>query len=162
MAQSIEGEIDSNQLPRLFLEHVIGILKLRSGVGAPALLERYALPYYGSTAGMYGFSLCFEYRHRQPPYSRRFLMLSRTHVSKTLQGAKRSKPSLDQLVRELENDVVNAPKDYFGRYHDELDDPGTYATIYCSKNRSRYYFMISESGRMEPYSAFESQFQGLR
>jgi hypothetical protein len=89
-------------------------------------------------------------------------MISRTHVSTTEQLAMENKPSLDRLVYELENDVINVPSESFGRYHEELDDPGTYATVYCSQNGRRYYFMISESGRMEPYSAFKSQFRGLR
>jgi hypothetical protein len=162
MSQSIEGQVDSSQLPRLFVEHVIDILKSRTGIGRPVLQERYAQPYYGRTAEMYGFSFCFEYRHRQLPYSRRFLMISRTHVSATEKSAKENKPGLDQLVHELENEVFAVPREYFGRYHEELDDPGTYATIYCSRNGRRYYFMISESGRMEPYSHFRDQFHGLR
>jgi hypothetical protein len=71
------------------------------------------------------------------------------------------KPSIEQLVFELESEVKEIPRDKFGRYHEELDIPGTYATIECFGENGRYYFMVSESGLMKPHSGFKKLFSGL-
>ncbi len=89
-------------------------------------------------------------------------MLSRTHVADDELLARDKKPSIEQLVHELENEVKEIPIDRFGRYHKELDFPGTYATIECFEpKKGRYYFMVSESGLMAPLNRFRSLFEGL-
>jgi hypothetical protein len=89
-------------------------------------------------------------------------MLSRTHVAFSEIEAVRAKPTREQLVKELSNDMKKIPEDKFGQYHKDLDVPGTYATIECFGTSGRYFFMVSESGRMQPYKPFESMFRDLK
>jgi hypothetical protein len=162
----IAGPINSDHCdsadPTLWLEQrVIKVLKSRTGLGQPMVKQRYANAYFGRTARMWGYSFCFE--NQRPPLFdlRRFIMISRTHVASGESLARENKPTLHQLVSELEYEVRCIPEDKFGRYHVELGIPGTYATVECSGKNGRYYFMISESGRMKPYSLFERLFPGL-
>lgn len=156
-----EDELQTSEDPRLWLDQrVLRVLKSRTSVGQHPLARlRYSEPYYGKTASMWGYSFCFENLLASP---QRFLMISRTHVASTELQARKAIPTHEQLVRELETEVTSIPKDKFGRYHEELRIPGTYATIYCCGKGGRYYFMVSESGRMMPYYGFKAAFPNLR
>jgi hypothetical protein len=148
--------------PTLWLEHrVLEALRARTGTGRPIVVVRYGKPYYGRTAQKWGYSFCFEHRCPQFGYAQRFLMLSRTHVADEELLARETKPSIEQLAHELKNEVKEIPRDKFGIYHKELDIPGTYATIECFGEKGRYYFMVSESGLMEPHNGFKRFFSGL-
>ena len=138
--------------PVLWLEQrVVGILNCRIGTTRRLARECKCEPYFGRTAGMWGYLFCFEHRHPQFNYHRRFLMFSRTHYA-LQQPSLHDRPQVEDLVRELETQVVRIPLDKFGRYHEELDVPGTYATVECRGAKGRYYYMISESGIMEPFN----------
>jgi hypothetical protein len=159
--QGEELDIDEQNtltVPRLWLDGIVNILRSRTGAGRSLVKGRYAEPYFGRRAQMYGFSYCFEYRHQHSQYLPRFLMISRTHVASTEDLAREKKPLREQLIYELENQVQKIPVEYFGSYHNELDIPGHYATAYCLGEQGKFFFMVSESGRMEPYYKFRASF----
>ena len=108
---------------------------------------------------MWGYSFCFEYRLSAFVPTRGFIMLSRTHVAETELEARKGRPSLEQLLYELKDQVQRFPKEKFGIYHPELDIPGYYGTLECRSEGRRFYFMLSQAGRMKPY--FRECFQGL-
>lgn len=158
-------EFYENRDPLRWRDHVVEILSARSGLGVHLVKARYAEPYYGNSARMWGYSFCFEYRPSALVRTRGFIMLSRTHVDKSQQEARKKKPSLEQLLYELKNQVSSFPREKFGIYHPELDVPGSYGTLECcTERRSRFWFMISEAGMMKPYQNdpdFRECFQGM-
>ena len=158
-----DSELYEQLDPLCWRDHLVDTLSASSGLGAPLVKTIYAEPYYGRTASMWGYSFCFEYPASAIVHDRGFIMLSRTQLAKSEQEARRRQPSLSQLLHELKCQVSNFPKDKFGIYHPELDVPGYYGTLECcTEKRTRFWFMISEAGKMKPYCEFRDCFQGLR
>jgi len=148
--------------PLCWRDHVVEILSASSGIGAQLAKTTYAEPYYGRTAHAWGYSFCFEYPPSSVIHTRGFIMLSRTHVAKSKQEARRNQPSLLQLLYELGNQVSSFPRGKFGIYHPALDAPGYFGTLECcTERRSKFWFMISEAGKMKPYVGFRDYFQRM-
>lgn len=135
-------------------ERVIQILKCRTATGNRVAHQLKCEPYFGRSARMWGYFLCFEHRHPLFNFQRRFLMLKRSHYSVECPA---SPPAVEDLIRELETEVVAIPRESFGTYHEKLDTPGTYAKLECQGVAGRYYYKISESGNMQPFN-----YEGLR
>jgi hypothetical protein len=157
-----DNELHAQRDPLCWRDHVLDILSASSGLGAHLVRTVYAEPYYGRTACKWGYSYCFEYHPSAFVPTRGFIMLSRTHVAKSETEARMNRPTLDRLLYELKNQVSRFPREAFGTYHPELDVPGNYGTLECcGEGRRRFYFMISQSGRMKPYWGFSECFQGM-
>ncbi|MFP5237677.1 MAG: hypothetical protein ACLGSD_17415 [Acidobacteriota bacterium] len=135
-------------------ERVIQILKARTATGSRVAHELKCESYFGRSARMWGYFFCFEHRHSFFNFQRRFLMLKRSHYSVE---SPTSRPTVDDLIRELETEVVAIPHESFGTYHERLDTPGTYAKVECQGPAGRFYYKISESGNMQPFN-----YEGLR
>jgi hypothetical protein len=149
--------------PLCWRDHVVNTLSASSGLGAQLVKTIYAEPYYGRTARMWGYSFCFEYRPSELAHNRGFIMLSRTHVAKSEQEARKKQPSLKQLLYELKNQVSSFPREKFGIYHPELDVPGYFGTLECcGEGRRGFFFMISQAGRKKPYVHFRDYFQTMK
>jgi len=148
--------------PWLWRDYVLHILSASSGLGEYLSKINYAEPYYGGHAKKWGYSYCFEYPPSAIVPTRGYIMLSRTHIANSEAEARKKKPSLDQLLRELESQVTSIPPEKFGNYHVELDVPGWFGTLECcSAMRTKYYFMLSQAGRRKPYWGFRENFRGL-
>lgn len=153
VATPVTGE-PSLDLNAWLQERVIQILKARTATGNRVAHELKCEPYFGRSARMWGYFLCFEHRHSFFNFQRRFLMLKRSHYSTEYPT---TRPPLDDLIRELETQVVAIPPESFGAYHERLDTPGTYAKVECQGLAGRFFYKISESGNMQPFN-----YEGLR
>lgn len=139
-------------------ERVIQILKSKTATGNRVAHELKCEPYFGRSARMWGYFFCFEHRHSFFNFERRFLMLKRSHYSTECPA---KPPTVDDLIRELETQVIAIPPESYGTYHQRLDVPGTYAKLECEGPAGRFYYKISESGNMQPFN-YENLLPGSR